>query len=94
MIIHVYIYIVHVYLKIFSSQDILEARCSALSEATPHVLTFDLLRQALSVYVRLALHKGAESAGDWGGCEVVKERVREVMEWSGRVLLPLLRGDT
>jgi hypothetical protein len=73
--------------------DVLEDRFSSSCEATPAALTFDLLRQALSVYVRLAMHKEAESAGDGGGCDVVRERVREVMKWSSRVLLPLLKGD-
>ena len=74
-----------------SIQDVLEVHLSLSDEATPTVVSFDFLQQALSVYVRLALHRGAESEGE---CDVVRERVREVVEWSDRALLPLLRGET
>ena len=63
-------------------------------EATLTTLTFDLLREMLSVYMRLALHRAGEEGGREGrGCEVVRGRVREVREWSEGTLLPLLRGE-
>ena len=62
------------------------------SGATPTNLTFDLLREMLSVYLRLALHRAA-AAVKGGGCEVVRERVGEIREWSEGVLIPLLRGE-
>ena len=52
-------------------------------------MTFDLLLGALSMYIRLAMHR-AES----GDVECVRERVGEVRVWSDRVILPLLRGET
>ena len=58
------------------------------SGATPTNLTFDLLREMLSVYLRLSLHRAA-AAVKGGGCEVVGE----IREWSEGVLIPLLRGE-
>ena len=62
------------------------------SGATPTNLTFGLLREMLSVYLRLSLHRAA-AAVKGGGCEVVRERVGEIREWSEGVLIPLLRGE-
>ena len=52
--------------------------------------TFDLLREAVSVYLHLVLHRGAESGGE---SEAVMERLEQVMRWSHRIILPLLRGE-
>lgn len=72
-------------------QDVLEACLLPSHQTTPSDMTSDLLQQALSVFLRLALHRGAESEGD---CESVRERMREVWKWSNELLLPLLRGET
>lgn len=71
-------------------QDVLEAHLSPSNQTTPTDMTSDLLKQALSVYLRLALHRGAESEGD---CKSVRERMREVWKWTNQILLPLLRGE-
>lgn len=71
-------------------QDVLETRLSLSHQTSPSDMTSDLLRQTLSVYLRLVLHRGAESEGE---CESVRERMREVWKWSNRILLPLLRGE-
>ena len=74
------------------SQDVLEAHFTSTIETTPTKLNFDLLQQMLSVYVRLSLHRAAMEEEE-RGCEVVREKVKEIRKWSERVLLPLLRGD-
>lgn len=72
-------------------QDVLEGHLSLSHPTTLPEMTSDLLQQGLSIFLRLALHREVESGG---GCDGVRERVREIREWSNRVLLPLFRGET
>ena len=69
-------------------QEVLKVYFSPPVEATLSRANFDLLLESLSMYLRLAMHRGAES----GGCEVVRERLGSVREWSDVVIPCWLQG--
>ena len=53
-------------------------------------LSFSLLTNALNVYLRMCMHKRAESEDQ----EEFGQRVQEVLTWAERVLLPALSATT
>lgn len=52
--------------------------------------SFELLSSALSLYIRLAMHKKSEGKGQHDFAEVVTE----ILAWSDRVVIPSLNEPT
>ena len=70
-----------------SLQELLEQYFS--SEATPPEATFDLLTTALSIYIRLHMHKRAE----FDSQQQFTEMMEELLAWCDRVIVPHLNAS-
>lgn len=72
-------------------QELLESHLSPdTPPPSPHLPSFPFLANALSVYVRMCMHKRAES----GDQEEFGQRVQEVLTWAERVLIPALSATS